>query len=296
MNVGNMMPAYLMEHSITVQTALSNSFSTLVIVSRMSQIITSTKLKSTGSLSFVTTMLTVLGNVSRVTTVYFEAGNDYKYLGSIAVNFALNAYILFQFWLYRKNSLPAGKRKELWVCILIIRKPKSLSIMLVPFVFLGVQGRVHVVMPIELMTLMILVKFRHVAWSSCAQTLLRRFVYEAVCGFICAQNFFYGGFFLHSFFLLVIMTLIHVSWVKFSSGGDRGQVLFIRRWLGFSMAHNVSVGRAIVIHFIRLIISDSRGRPLNRTFIFLMGLIDWTTFFIDFFDSFVNQLPVLFQI
>ena len=94
-------PSFVVEHSIIVQTILSNCKLNTVCSSRISQIIEVYRLKSTGNLALITWALSLLGNVGRIATIMVEASNDHKFILSMMLVASLNATIVFQFYWYR---------------------------------------------------------------------------------------------------------------------------------------------------------------------------------------------------
>ena len=80
---------------------------TLVSSARIAQIYHIYKCKSTGSLALITCLLVVLGNLGRLFTVLVETADDYLFIISVVVAFALNFTIVVQFFIYWNN----GKQK-----------------------------------------------------------------------------------------------------------------------------------------------------------------------------------------
>ena len=66
----------------------------------MAQIIHIFQCKSTGSLSLIPFLLIVPGNLGRLYTVIMEISEDYLFLYSVLIAFALNSFIVIQFFIY----------------------------------------------------------------------------------------------------------------------------------------------------------------------------------------------------
>jgi len=73
----------------------------LVSAARLSQIYEIHKIKSTGSVAFITYGLAVLGNSARVFTVLVEAKDDYILVLSFVLAFVFNSYICLCFWIFK---------------------------------------------------------------------------------------------------------------------------------------------------------------------------------------------------
>ena len=71
---------------------------------RISQIYEIWKQKTTGSLSLITCALVFIGNLARLFTLMVEADKDWLFKLSVITAATLNGFIVFQFFLYWKNS------------------------------------------------------------------------------------------------------------------------------------------------------------------------------------------------
>jgi hypothetical protein len=72
-----------------------------VLVARLTQIFEIHRIKSTGSVAFITYALAVFGNAARVFTALVEVKGDYMLVISFMLAFLLNGYICLCFWIFK---------------------------------------------------------------------------------------------------------------------------------------------------------------------------------------------------
>lgn len=100
----NIFPLVIYEGAFVAQTMF-------FISSRLTQLTSTYKAKSTGSLALVPYLLCIAGNVARIYTILVEVP-DWMVLMNIIIAFVLNSIVLFMFWLYWNNSIVEEDKKE----------------------------------------------------------------------------------------------------------------------------------------------------------------------------------------
>ena len=93
----------------------------IVVLSRVPQIFTNFRNKSTGQLAFLTFFLSFAGSAARLATVMFET-NDFLFQLTFILSVALNGFIVLQFFLYwnssqgkiqpKKDTVATDKKKQ----------------------------------------------------------------------------------------------------------------------------------------------------------------------------------------